>query len=167
MAAQPPSDPDDPGSPVPKPLQPKLSLRARALQLLARRDHSRLELERKLAADNPDPDELAALLTELERRGWLSDSRLVEQKIARAQGRYGPRRVLTELKEKGVEGDMLERAGEKLRDAELENAREVWRKRFGKPPVDLKDRARQARFLQGRGFSADVIRRVLKLEVDD
>jgi regulatory protein len=137
------------------------SLRARALRLLARREHSRRELERKLAGDADDPEQLASLLDDFERRGWLSEARVAEQHVARARGRYGPRRVLNDLKEKGVSGEALSRAAAELEQSELENAREVWRKRFGRPPEDLKEKARQARFLAGRGFSAEVIRAVL------
>jgi regulatory protein len=142
------------------------SLRTRALRLLARREHSRRELERKLAGDAADPDELASLLDDFEQRGWVSEARVAEQHLARARGRYGPRRVLKDLKEKGLSVDALDRAAAQLKQAEFESAAEVWRKRFGKPPKDLHDKARQARFLAGRGFSAEVIRVVLGGELD-
>jgi regulatory protein len=131
------------------------------LRLLARREHSRRELERKLAGEAADPAELAALLDDFEQRGWLSEARVAEQHVARARARYGPRRVLNDLKERGLSGDALDRAAAQLKQAEFESAAEVWRKRFGRPPEDLKEKARQARFLAGRGFSAEVIRAVL------
>lgn len=137
------------------------SLRTRALRLLARREHSRRELERKLATDADDLDELTSLLDEFERRGWLSESRLAEQHVLRARGRYGPRRVLNNLKEKGLSEEALARAGAQLKQSELESAFEAWRKRFGRPAEDPKDKARQARFLAGRGFSSEVIWTVL------
>jgi regulatory protein len=87
--------------------------------------------------------------------------------VARARGRYGPRRVLNDLKEKGLSADALARAAGQLKQSELESAFEVWRKRFGKPPEDLKDRARQARFLAGRGFSSEVIRAVLGADPEE
>jgi regulatory protein len=144
-----------------------VNLRNRALRLLARREHSRRELERKLAGEAGDPEVLASLLDEFERRGWLSEARVAEQRLARARGRYGPRRVLNDLKEKGLSAEALARAAGDLRQSELESATEVWRKRFGKPPADPKDRARQARFLAGRGFSTEVIRAVLGAEPDE
>jgi regulatory protein len=97
----------------------------------------------------------------------LSEARIAEQHVARARGRYGPRRVLNDLKEKGLSADALARAAGQLKQSELESAFEVWRKRFGKPPEDLKDRARQARFLAGRGFSSEVIRAVLGADPEE
>jgi regulatory protein len=143
------------------------SLRVRALRLLARREHSRLEIERKLAGGDTDPSELATLLDDFERRGWLSEQRVAEQQVARARGRFGARRVLNDLKEKGVSAEARVRAAADLKRTELDNAREVWRKRFGQPPADLKDKARQARFLAGRGFSAEVIRAVLGGDLEE
>jgi regulatory protein len=142
-------------------------IRTRALRLLARREHSRLELRRKLAGDAANPQELADLLDDFERRGWLSEARVAEQHLAKASGRYGARRVLGELKEKGLSSDALAQAAAQLRHAELESARQAWRKRFGKPPSDARDRARQARFLAGRGFSAAAIRAVLGADSDN
>jgi regulatory protein len=167
-ATSPPVEPAEPeagrpgGGPRNKP-----SLRVRALALLARREHSRLELETKLAGDQTDPNELARLLDEFERRGWLSERRLAEQQVARARGRYGPKRVLHDLRAKGVEGAALGEVAAQLKAGEVENARAVWRKRFGRPPTDLKERARQARFLAGRGFSSEVIRQVLAGETEE
>jgi regulatory protein len=138
-----------------------LSLRARALRWLARREHSRLELQRKLSAQDASAEDVAALLDELERRGWLSETRLAEQHIARAEGRYGARRVLHDLRDKGVANPVLQQAAGELKRSELASARTVWRKRFGKPPADPRERARQARFLEGRGFSTEVVRRVV------
>jgi regulatory protein len=135
--------------------------------LLARREHSRSELARKLGEEDADPGELAALLDDLECRGWLSEQRLAEQHLARAKGRYGARRVLSDLRGKGVAGEVLERAAAQLKTSELEDARAVWRKRFGRAPADPKERARQFRFLQGRGFSAEVIRQVVGSDWDD
>ena len=142
-------------------------IRARALRLLARREHSRSELERKLAEGTADPREVADLLDDFERRGWLSEARVAEQHLAKARGRYGPRRVLNDLKQKGLSGDALTQAAAQLKQSELESATQAWRNRFGQPPSDLKDKARQARFLAGRGFSAEVIRVLLGGGSDD
>ena len=121
----------------------------------------------KLDGPQADPTELAALLDEFERCGWLSEQRLAEQHVARARGRYGTRRVLNDLRGKGVTGEVLEQAAALLKGSELDQARAVWRKRFGQPATDPKERARQSRFLHGRGFSAEVIRRIVGGEWED
>lgn len=69
--------------------------------------------------------------------------------------------MLADLRSKGVSDEVLAEAATLLKGSELEWARAVWRKRFGQLPADLKERARQSRFLHGRGFSAEVIRQVL------
>jgi regulatory protein len=137
------------------------SLRARALRLLARREHSRMELHQKLSRDDVPGAQLTALLDELQRKGWLSEERLVEQTIAAASGRYGSRWVLDRLQRKGLPYEALRRAATAMQEQELQNARAVCRKRFGRPPADLREKARQARFLTGRGFAAETIRQVL------
>jgi len=137
------------------------ALRARALRLLARREHAREELRRKLSAGDPDAQLVESLLDELQEAGWLSEQRLAEQMVGAARDRYGSRRVLQRLRQKGVTGDTLERAADSLKAQELESARALWRKRFGQAPSNLQEKARQARFLAGRGFSSDVIGQLL------
>jgi regulatory protein len=143
------------------------SLVVRALRLLAQRERSREELRRKLAGEDADPGELEAVLDELQRKGLLSEARLAEQLTHAARGRYGSRHVLDRLRRKGVSAEALESATRALERQDLESARAAWRKRFGRPPADLSERARQARFLAGRGFSGEVIRQVLGSEPDD
>lgn len=142
------------------------SLRARALRLLARREHSRLELQRKLAPHAQDPDELAGLLDDLRRRGWLSESRVVEQIIHARREKFGSRRIRQELLEKGVAEELVAASLPGLEDGDAEAARAVWQKKFGKLPRSPSERARQARFLQNRGFSHETIRQMLR-ELDD
>jgi len=143
------------------------SLRVRALRLLAARERSRAELRRKLADDDTDPGELESVLDELQREGLLSEARLAEQLIHAARGRYGSRRVLERLRERGLDGEALERAEQALKVQELESARAVWHKRFGRPPATLQEKAKQARFLAGRGFSNQVIHCVLGRGAED
>ena len=143
------------------------ALRNRALRLLARRDHSREEMRQRLSADDVDPSELEALLDELERSGWLSEQRMAEQMVRLAQGRYGSRQVLDRLRGKGVNGEPLAQAAQALQAQELESARAVWRKRFGHLPATLQEKAKQARFLAGRGFPAAVIAQVLGTAPDE
>ena len=107
------------------------------------------------------------MLDELQRKGLLSEARLAEQVTHAARGRYGSRRVLGRLRSRGVQGEALDRAEQVLKAQELESARAVWRKRFGRPPASLQEKARQARFLAGRGFSTEAIRRVLGGEDED
>ena len=111
--------------------------------------------------------DIRGMKDELEAKGWLSEERLAEQALAAARGRYGPQRVLYALREKGVSDTVLERAASALKGQELEQARAVWAKRFGRPPADARERAKQARFLEGRGFSTAVIRRVLRASQDE
>jgi regulatory protein len=136
-------------------------LRARALRLLARREHTRAELAAKLKPHAEDERQLAALLDELEARGWLSETRFVESVLHARRARYGSARIAHELRSKGVSEDAIERAARGLRATELQAAREVWRRKFGRRPASPAERARQARFLASRGFATEVIRRVL------
>ncbi len=135
-------------------------LKRRAIGLLARREHGRAELSRKLAAHGTE-EEIAQVLAELESQGLLSDARAASAYV-RAQGaRLGLARLREGLRARGLDP---ESAAEGFADlgSELDRARAVWQKKFGTPPADPREWARQARFLQSRGFAADVIRRLLK-----
>jgi regulatory protein len=138
------------------------TLRDRALRLLARREHTRAELRRKLAPHAGENDDLEALLDYLEGEGWLSERRYVEQFLASRGGRYGSLRIAQELKEKGVAGPLAEAALQEVRRLDEASCRAVWAKKFGRVPRTLAERARQARFLQSRGFSLEAIGKVLK-----
>ena len=140
------------------------SLRERALRYLARREHSRAELARKLAPHaEEDPAAIDTLLDDLEARGWLSERRVVEQVVHARRSRFGARRIEHELLGKGVSEESIAAARPELKESELEAARTVWRKKFGGRPAGRPaDRARQVRFLQGRGFALDVIMKVIK-----
>lgn len=143
---------------------PPLSLRARALKALARREHTRQELQAKLQPFAEDPDELEPLLDDLEKRGWLSEARFVEQLTTVRRRRFGAARILHELREKGVSDTALAAAQSLLKDGEVDAARAVWKKKFGSLPTTLEERAKQSRFLASRGFSAEVVRKVLRHE---
>jgi regulatory protein len=144
------------------------TLRERALRLLAGREHSRLELERKLAPFSVNAEDLDALLDDLVRSRLLSDDRYAEARGHALSRRFGSLRVAHELKQQGVAGEPFERAVAAARSTELERAREFWRKRFGEPPRSAQERAKQMRFLQNRGFAMEVIRSVLRgADVDD
>ncbi len=143
---------------------PPPTLRARALKALTRREHSRHELQAKLQPFAEDPGELESLLDDLEKRGWLSESRFVEQLTTVRRRRFGAARILHELREKGVSEAALAAAQSQLKDGEVEAARAVWKKKFGSQPATLEERAKQSRFLASRGFSAEVVRQVLRGE---
>lgn len=137
------------------------SLRERALGGLARREHSRFELARKLEAAGFDPIDIAPLLDEFEDRNWLSDRRFAESWVADHRTKAGSVKLAFELRQRGVAEAIIETVLGDNRDSEFERARAVWRKKFGAPPADAADKARQMRFLQSRGFTSDVIRRVM------
>jgi len=137
------------------------SLKGRALRLLSQREHSRLELERKLAAHETEPGQLAKALDELQARGFISEERVVESVIHRRAAKLGTARVRQELQSKGLSPEAMTDALEQLRATELERAREVWARKFGEPATEPKERARQVRFLISRGFAAEVVRKVV------
>ena len=132
------------------------------MRLLARREHSRHELGRKLAVHAGDPAEIERVLDEFEARGWLSERRVVEQVVHARRSRFGARRIEHELLDKGISADAVAAALPGLKHGELEAARAVWAKKFGRLPRTPAERARQARFLQGRGFGFDVVLKVIK-----
>jgi regulatory protein len=140
----------------------KPSLKGRALQLLSRREHSRAELERKLAQHEEEPGQLQRALDELAARGFINEERVVESVLNRRAARFGAGRLKQELQAKGLDPERIASAMSELKSTELERCWEVWRKKFGAAPLDASERARQARFLAARGFSGDVIARVLR-----
>jgi len=139
----------------------KISLKGRALRLLAGREHSRAELEKKLAPHEEAPGDLQRALDELQAKGFISDRRVVESVIHRRAARLGAGRVRQELQAKGISAECMADALEGLRGTEVERAREVWRKKFGEPATDPAGRAKQMRFMASRGFGAEAIRRVV------
>lgn len=180
-----------------------LSLKMRAIALLAQREHSLMELRGKLlrlararaaeraaqaeaaaafaeeggaqtpamlepesGAASPDLEiEVDTLLVWLQAQGYLDESRFVESRVHARAARYGNRRIQQELSQHGLSLDAEAQA--RLKDSELERAREVWRRKFGgAAPEDASARAKQTRFLVGRGFSSEVVRRVLRGDHD-
>ena len=169
------------------------SIKVRALQWLAQREHSRAELQAKLlrllaasaasaagagprlgADGRPDASaaapadaqtgpsaeaEVEQLLDWLTAHGYLSSERFVESRVQARQGRFGNRRIQQELRQHGL--GLAPDAQQALAATELDRAREVWRKKYGQAAADAAGRARQGRFLVGRGFSPEVVRRVV------
>ena len=177
-----------------------LSLKARALQWLAQREHSRIELRRKLlahaawqlaagakaeaaaaaSADAPASSavfsrrlpptadmqaEIDTLLDWLAANGHLSEARFVEARVRTRAARLGNQRIRHELAQHGLQ--LTPDEAQVLKDSEFARAHQVWARKFEAAPADAASRARQARFLAARGFSADVIRRLLRGDNDE
>jgi len=162
-------------------MKPRLSLKGRGLQILSQREHSRSELRRKLLAhakaavlsadppvELPSPDaaeQVEAVLDWLQAHRYLSEERFVESRVHARAARFGNLRIRLELAQHGVA--LTADAAQQLKDSETARARAVWLRRFGQVAADAAERARQARFLAGRGFSGEVIRRVVQGLSDD
>ena len=146
---------------------PQLSLKGRALRFLSMREHSRLELGRKLSKYAEEGDDVGALLDFLEKNDWLSQERFSESLIHRRGARYGNNRIVAELQQHGVKGEVLAELKAGLADSEVARATEVWRRKFGEVAVDAAGRAKQMRFLLARGFSQSAVREAIKGSDDD
>ncbi len=144
-----------------------LSLKGRALRLLSGREHSRHELERRLAEFEEAPGELAKTLDELEGKGFISEARVVESVVNRRSAKLGAARIKQELQNKGVGREVVLDAVAALQSTELERARALWQKKFGELATDASARGRQMRFLATRGFGGDVIRKVMQGQPQD
>jgi regulatory protein len=150
-----------------KPTPEAGDLRERALRLLARREHTRAELVRKLAHAGFARDDIAVLLDDFEARNWLSDQRFAESYVADHRARAGSVKLAYDLRQRGVADAVIEAVLGDNRDSELERAREVWHKKFGSAPADAAEKARQIRFMLSRGFASEVIRRVINHADED
>jgi regulatory protein len=143
-------------------LKKQPTLRERALRLLARREHSRAELGRKLAAHVGPEDDLEALLEDLSRRKLVSDERYAESRAHALSRKFGAARIAHELRAKGLDKGLAESASAAARGTEVDRARAVWLRKFRAAPTTREQRAKQMRFLQSRGFSFDAIRAVVR-----
>ncbi|HZE91233.1 MAG TPA: RecX family transcriptional regulator [Rhizobacter sp.] len=163
---------------------PRLSLKGCGIQLLSQREHSRAELRRKLmahalAAAEPSAktemaqpsaeqgaeqatpaEQVEAVLDWLQAQHYLSEERFVESRVHARRSRFGNVRIRHELAQHGV--TLEPEAAQRLKETELARARNVWQHKYGRLASDAHERARQARFLAGRGFSPEVIRRVVQ-----
>ncbi len=139
----------------------QISLKGRALRLLSQREHSRFELERKLKPFEETPGELAEALDFLQAKDFINEQRVVESVVNSRSRKLGASRVRQELQAKGLPVEAIAEAVQAMRSTELERAREVWRKKFGEPPVDQAARVKQVRFLVSRGFAPEVVKRVV------
>lgn len=139
-----------------------LSLKGRALKYLSAREHSRVELVRKLRPHTEDPAEIDRVLDDLEARGWLSAERFVESVIHRKAARYGTARIRGELNGHQLPDDTVRAALSALKDTELQRAHDLWLRRYGAVAETPQELAKQMRFLAARGFSGEVVRKVVR-----
>jgi len=138
------------------------SLLAQAIRLLARREYARAELEQKLVAKGWGRIEVRTALDDLTARGYLSDARYAEAIAARRGGSYSRRRIAGELKARGVARSDIETA---LAGAGIDDdaaLKALWQRRFGRAPEDEREKARQVRFLQARGFALSAVLKLLR-----
>ena len=155
---------------TPEGTRPAPSLKARALRHLSRREHSRVELARKLSPHEPDIPVLEALLDDLEAQGWLSDARYAESLVRSRAARSGSRKLRADLQSRGVDPAVVETALAQTSADEPARAQAYWDKKFGLAPSTPEERARQFRHLLARGFASEVVRRVvpgLRVPQDD
>ena len=145
----------------------QLSLKGRALRYLSMREHSRLELGRKLARYATEDDDVEAVLDFLEAAKFLSQARFTDALIHRRSARFGNSRIFSELQSHGIQGEALADVKVSLVDGEIARAREVWQRKFGVPPTDAAERGKQMRFMQQRGFSHKAIRAAMSGSADD
>ena len=133
-------------------------LKARALRHLARREHSRAELERKLAPHAQSPAALEQLLDALAAKRQLSDERYAEARAHQLARKYGAARIRQDLKAKGIDDDI---AGRISAEGEAARAAAILARKYRTPATTPRERARRMRFLLQRGFSHDTIRHVV------
>ena len=140
------------------------ALKARALRHLARREHSRAELARKLAPHAASQGDLDAILNQLISRNALSDERFAEERARSLSRKYGPVKIRQDLKLRGISEEVIDR----LSDAdETQRAREILQRKYCEPANTRESRAKRARFLQSRGFSYDAIKELGLLDAFD
>jgi regulatory protein len=140
----------------------QLSLKMRAVGILSRRDHSRFELQRKLAPYAESAEQIDKVIADLEQQGFFSEARFVTAFARRRGEKYGVARVTHELAPHKLAADLTVAAINDLKASEPTRAEAVWRRRFDQLPKTIEERAKQQRFLQQRGFSSAAIAAVLR-----
>ena len=138
------------------------SLRAQAVRLLARREYARAELEARLVAKGASRADVSAVLDELSALGYVSNERFAQALAEQKAGRYSRRSIASELKAKGVDADDIHAALATTGVDDASALEALWQRRFGRPPADNREKARQVRFLQSRGFSLSAILGLLR-----
>ncbi|WP_028357876.1 recombination regulator RecX [Brackiella oedipodis] len=143
----------------------KVNLLAKAVAILSRREHSEAELRQKLLKFSTDRAEIDAVITRLQKENWQSDQRFVQAFVHSHDFKWGSRKILDALKPHDLSTQQIQEVQEQLRESEYDRAYAVWSRKFAhKPCLTLKDKAKQIRFLSARGFSADVVYKIVKLD---
>ena len=138
------------------------TLKAQAIRLLAGRDYARAELESRLVGAGADLAEVRSTLDDLGAQGLLSDQRFARVVVSKKAGSYSRRCIAGGLKAKGVAPDDIDDA---LREADIDDdaaLTALWQRRFGQLPTSDREKARQVRYLQARGFSVSAILKLLR-----
>ena len=141
-----------------------LELRARALRLLARREHTRRELDRKLSPHAGSSEDLQGLLAGLQQKNQLSEERFAEERARRLSRKYGAARIRKDLKAKGVSKELIERVSPV---DELERATAILERKYRTVAATREEKAKRMRFLQSRGFSSEIIYKLLSAREAD
>lgn len=143
--------------------KPPVSLRATAIRMLARREYGRAELARRLAMRGATSDEVDGILDELQQLGLLSDARYAHSLVTQMAGRYARRAIAHTMKERSVDADAVAEVDEELSAIDdVADASALLARRFPEPPSDDREKARQVRFLQSRGYSLSLILRLIR-----
>ena len=141
-----------------------LELRARALRLLARREHTRQELERKLSPHAGSSEDVKDLLAGLKQKNQLSEERYAEERARQLSRKYGAARIRQDLKSKGVSEELISRFSSS--ENEMQRAKEILQRKYRTPAATREEKAKRMRFLQSRGFASEIIFRLLSTRGD-
>jgi len=141
-----------------------VELRARALRLLARREHTRQELESKLSPHAGSSEELKGLLSGLKQKNQLSEERFAEERARQLSRKYGAARIRQDLKAKGVSEELISRFSSS--ENEMQKAKEILERKYRTPAATREEKAKRMRFLQSRGFASEIIFRLLSTRGD-
>jgi regulatory protein len=141
-----------------------VELRARALRLLARREHTRQELEGKLSPHAGSSEDLQNLISGLKQKNQLSEERFAEERARRLSRKYGAARIRQDLKAKGVSEELISRFSPS--ENEMQKAKEILERKYRTPAATREEKAKRMRFLQSRGFSSEIIFKLLSARSD-
>ncbi len=138
-----------------------------ALKLLSRRDMSRAEFIAKLLHAKFTQEEAETAAAWCAEEGWLNESRYAENATRRLGAKYGDKRVVHSLRQKGLDNDAISQAVSTMNESEISRARTLWLRKFGELPANVNERARQVRFLQSRGFSFEVVKKIFVSNMEE
>ena len=141
-----------------------VELRARALRLLARREHTRQELECKLSPHAGSSEDLQNLISGLKQKNQLSEERFAEERARQLSRKYGAARIRQDLKAKGVSEELISRFSSS--ENEMQKAKEILERKYRTPAATREEKAKRMRFLQSRGFSSEIVFKLLSSRSD-